>query len=73
MEIWQNCKKHKSKNYVVITMDFHKDAYKAYHCKTLRESKIIFESLVNSKYSGEIVVDYIRIVNKKTGKVIEED
>ena len=60
-------------NYRYDTAKTNEDVCKAYHCKTLRESKMIFESLVNSKYSGEIVVDYIRIVNKKTGEVIEED
>ena len=73
MEIWQNCKKHKSKNYVVLTINFSEDVYRAYHCKTLREAKMIFYSLVDARYGGEITVDYIRIVNKKTGKIIEED
>ena len=73
MTIWNNCKHYKSKRWLVITMDFSKDVYCAYHCKTLRQAKNTFDALVDMKYAGEIQVNAIFLKDKKNGRTINED
>lgn len=73
MKIIENCKRNKSRRWVVTLLNYQFTYLKLYHCKTLKEAERTFQILIDMRYNGEIVFSEINIYDKKKNKIIRED
>ena len=73
MKIIENCKRNKSRRWVITLLNYQFVYLKLYYSKTLKEAKRIYQTLTDMRYNGEIVFTAINLYDRKKCKILMED